>query len=102
MVPVRVGGALHLKTVATAVPGGAIVAEPQRVDVAAFGGREVIDVPEPTGANVLLLGEAVVVSASAPGTADLLAGRGFEVHLVELSEFEKVEGGPTCLSVLLS
>jgi dimethylargininase len=102
VVPVRVDGALHLKTAATALPDGTIVVEPRWGDVAAFGDREIIDVPEPAGANLLLLGDGVVVSASAPRTAGLLEGRGLKVHMVELSEFEKAEAGPTCLSVLMT
>jgi dimethylargininase len=101
VVPVEVDGALHLKTAATSLPDGAIVAEPRWVDVAAFRDREVITVPEPAGANLLLLDAAVVVSARAPVTAELVTTRGFEVVTIDLSELEKAEAGPTCLSVLL-
>lgn len=101
IVPVEVPGALHLKTAATALPDGAILAVPAWVDTAAFGSREVIAVPEEAGADVLLVGETVVLSASAPRTAELVADRGWPVRLVEIGEFERVEAGPTCLSVLL-
>jgi dimethylargininase len=46
-------------------------------------------------------GTGVVVAASAPGTAEMLAGRGFEVETVDISEFEKAEAGLTCLSILV-
>jgi len=101
VVPVEVPGALHLKTAATALPDGTILAVPAWVDTAAFGAREVIDVPETAGADVLLVGETVVLSAAAPRTAELVADRGWPVRLTELGEFERVEAGPTCLSVLL-
>lgn len=101
LVVVEVSGALHLKTAATALPDGTVLAVPGWLDVGAFGDREVVAVPEPTGANLLLVGDTVVVSASAPRTAELVAGRGWTVRTVEIGELERVEAGLTCLSVLL-
>jgi dimethylargininase len=100
VVPVDVSGALHLKTAVTALPDGTLLAVPDRVDVAALGGH-VVTVPEPAGANVLVVGRTVVVPASAPATADLVADRGWPVRTIDVSEFERVEAGVTCLSVLL-
>lgn len=101
VVPVDVTGALHLKTAATALPDGTVLAVPQWLDAAAFAGREVVAVPEPAGADVLLVGDSVVLSASAPATAELVHERGWAVHTVAIDELEKAEAGPTCLSVLL-
>jgi dimethylargininase len=98
---VEVPGALHLKTAATALPDGTIVAVPGWLGPDPFPDREVLAVPEPSGANVLLVGETVVTTASAPRTAALIAARGFEVVPVEVSELERAEAGVTCLSVLL-
>ncbi|MFA9430656.1 dimethylarginine dimethylaminohydrolase family protein [Egicoccus sp. AB-alg2] len=102
VVPVDVTGALHLKTAVTALPDGELVARPDCVDLAPFGPRPILVAPEPTGADVLLLDDLVVVSASAPRTAEEIAGRGFEVVAVAIDELEKLEAGPTCLSVLLT
>jgi dimethylargininase len=102
VVPVDVTGALHLKTSATALPDGTILAVPEWLDVTAFGDREVVAVPEPAGADVLLVGVTVVLSSSAPRTAALIAERGWTVRTVEIDEFEKAEAGPTCLSVVLA
>jgi dimethylargininase len=101
VVPVPVTGMLHLKSAATALPDGTIVAVPGCVPAAAFAGRQVIAAMEPAGGDVLLLGDSVVVSASAPRTAASIAARGFLVETVELSELEKAEAGVTCMSVLL-
>jgi dimethylargininase len=98
---VAVTGALHLKTAATALPDGTIVAAPGWLAPDAFPDREVITVPEPQGANVLLVGDTVVTTASAPRTHALIAARGFEVVPVEVGELERAEAGVTCLSVLL-
>jgi dimethylargininase len=63
----------------------------------------VLHVPEeePWGASVLALGRALVMPASYPRTRALLESRGFTTCAVDLSELQKAEGGPTCLSVLI-
>jgi dimethylargininase len=101
LVPVEVAGALHLKTAATALPDGRILATPGLVSPTAFGEREVVPAEEPSGADVLLLGDTVVVSSSAPRTAAVLDRRGYRVVAVDIDELEKLEAGPTCLCVLL-
>lgn len=95
-VPVR--GALHLRTVATALPDGTVLAWADAFDEPALLGR-VVPVPEPLGASVLPLdGETVLVSDAAPKTAALVEGLGYVVETLDISEFEKLEGGVTCLS----
>ena len=101
VVAVPVTGVLHLKSAATALPDGTIVAVPGGVPADAFGDREVLAAPEPAGGDVLVVGEVVVVSAAAPRTAALISRRGFAVELVDVSELEKAEAGVTCMSVLL-
>jgi dimethylargininase len=101
VVTVGVNGVLHLKSGATALPDGTLVVWPGSVDLAAFGRREVLEAAEPQGADVLLVGDAVVVSAAAPRTAEAIAARGFAVHRVDVAELEKAEAGTTCMSVLL-
>jgi dimethylargininase len=99
---VAVTGCLHLKTGATALPDGTIVAVRDWVDVSAFAPLGVIAAPEPEGANVLALGgDRVAVAASAPRTADVLRERGLDVTPLDIAQFEAVEAGLTCLSVLL-
>jgi dimethylargininase len=41
----------------------------------------------------------VLLSDAAPATADLLRGRGLTVLTTPVTEFEKLEGCVTCLSV---
>jgi dimethylargininase len=101
VIPVEVTGVLHLKTAATALPDGRILAHLDHVSATAFRDREVVAVAEPAGANVLLVGDTIVLSASAPRTAAMLRRRGYRVREVDISELEKVEAGPTCPSVLL-
>ena len=98
---VPVTRALHLKSAVTALPDATVIGHPPLVDdPAAF--PDFLAVPEPDGAHVVVLGDAsVLMSASAPRTAALLRRRGLAVVTVELSEFEKLEGCVTCLSVRL-
>jgi dimethylargininase len=43
----------------------------------------------------------VLISAAAPRTAEWLADLGFTPRVVDIGEFEKLEGCVTCLSVLV-
>ena len=56
--------------------------------------------PEEHGTAVVDLGDgAVLMSADAPRTAELYRSRGLEVVTVPITEFERLEGCVTCLSV---
>ncbi len=50
---------------------------------------------------MLLDGSTVLMSASAPRTRALYEERGLRVVAVDVTEFEKLEGCVTCLSVRL-
>jgi len=57
-------------------------------------------VPEESGAHVVLLGgDRLLMAADAPRSAELFRSRGYEVVEVDISEYEKLEGCVTCLSV---
>ena len=90
---------LHLKSGVTALPDRTVIGYPPLVDdPRAF--PEFLAVPEETGTAVVVLDDhSVLLSASAPQTADLLAARGLDVVRVPVTEFEKLEGCVTCLSV---
>jgi dimethylargininase len=92
---------LHLKTAVTALPDGTVVGYRPLVDDPATW-PSFLDVPEEPGSHVVLLDErTVLMSTSAPRTAELFADRGLRVVAVDLTEFEKLEGCVTCLSVRL-
>ena len=102
VVPVRLGPVLHLKSAVTALPDATVLAERGAglVDLAAF--RSVREVDEESGCHVVPLGDdRVLIAASAPRTATLLASLGLDPIVVDISEFEKLEGCVTCLNVLL-
>jgi dimethylargininase len=101
VIPIPVGRVLHLKSAVTALPDGTVIGYPALVDNPGDFDR-FLQVPDETGAHVVLLGDdRVLLAASAPRTADLLSGVGCEPVVVDISEFEKLEGCVTCLSVRL-
>ena len=95
-------GCLHLKTGCSGLDDETVLVNPEWVDASVFRGREVVsvDAAEPWAANVLRVAGTVCVSAAFPRTAEMLAGRGYDVRAVAVSEFAKAEGGMTCLSLL--
>jgi dimethylargininase len=102
VVAVPVTKALHLKSTVTALPDGTVLVHPDLVDDPSFFGRHLV-VPEREGVAVVeLADDTVLISSAAPKTAALLEDRGYTVVQVDISEFEKLEGCVTCLSVRVS
>ena len=86
----------------TALPDGTIIGYEPLVDDPGTWGEHFLAVPEEAGAHVVLLGDdTLLLSAAAPRTKELLESRGYRVVTVDISEFEKLEGCVTCLSVRL-
>ncbi|HET9860240.1 MAG TPA: N(G),N(G)-dimethylarginine dimethylaminohydrolase [Nocardioidaceae bacterium] len=101
VVGVSVSKVLHLKSAVTALPDGTVVGFLPLVDDPIVFDR-FLAVPEESGAHVVLLDdERVLMAASAPETARLFADRGLEPVVVDISEYERLEGCVTCLSVRL-
>ncbi|MET0726143.1 MAG: dimethylargininase [Leifsonia sp.] len=99
VVAVPLTKALHLKSAATALPDGTVIGYQELLDDITVFDR-FIPVPEEGGAHVVELApDTVLMAASAPRTAALIADLGYRVVTVDISEFEKLEGCVTCLSV---
>ncbi|MFE7506193.1 dimethylargininase [Promicromonospora sp. NPDC057488] len=99
VVEVPVTKALHLKTAVTALPDGTVIGYPPLVDDPSVF-PSFLPVPEAEGTAVVVLDQdTVLLSEGAPGTAALLRERGLTVRTTPVSEFEKLEGCVTCLSV---
>lgn len=101
VVAVPVTKALHLKSAVTALPDGTVVGYPPIVDQpTAFPAFRAV--PEESGAHVVLLGEdRLLMAADAPETEALYRDLGYRPIPVDISEFQKLEGCVTCLSVRL-
>lgn len=91
---VRDSKGLHLKSGVTPLGRGRILG------LVPLEGLELVRTDERPGANVLVIGRHVIVSAEAPRTAELLRSLGFTVHSIELSEFHAGDGGVTGLSLI--
>ncbi len=93
--------ALHLKSAVTALPDGTVIGYSPVVDDPGFF-PHYRAMPEEGGAHVVDLGEGRLLMAdSAPRSAELVADLGYTPVVVAISEFEKLEGCVTCLSVRL-
>ena len=101
VVAVPVEKVLHLKSAVTALPDGTVIGFPPVVDNPSVFAR-FLPVPEESGSHVVDLGEGrLLMAADCPKSAALLADLGYEPVIVDISEFEKLEGCVTCLSVRL-
>jgi dimethylargininase len=99
VVPVPVTKVLHLKSAVTALPDGTVIGYPELVDDPSVY-RRFLSVPEPAGSHVVLLGgDRLLMAADAPESASMFRSMGYDVTEVDISEFEKLEGCVTCLSV---
>jgi dimethylargininase len=90
--------ALHLKSAVTALPDGSMLGWGPVVP--SEGLPPVLSMPEEPGAHVVDLGDgAVLMALSAPQSAAQIAAMGYTPVVVDISEFEKLEGCVTCLSI---
>ena len=92
---------LHLLSGCGYLGDGLLLAVESLEPVPAFRGLRKIAVPseEAAAANVLRIEKDVLVPAGYPKTASRIAESGFRVHTVPVGEFEKRDGGVTCLSL---
>ena len=101
VITVPVQKVLHLKSAVTALPDGSVIGHLPLVDDTAVFER-FRPVPEESGAHVVLLGDGkLLMAADAPQSAELFAQLGYDPVTVDISEFQKLEGCVTCLSVRL-
>jgi dimethylargininase len=102
VVPVTVTGCLHLKSAVTALDEGRVLVNRAWLDTAPLEDFELVDVApgEPGAANVLAVAGHVVVHPGFPRTLDRIAALGYDVRLLDVSEFVKAEAALTCKSLL--
>lgn len=94
VVAVPVSKVPHRKSAVTAPPDGTVVGHVPNLDAPSPFPR-FLPVPEESGAHVVLPG------GDRPLTAELFTDLGYTPALVDIREFEKLEGCVTCLSVRL-
>jgi dimethylargininase len=94
-------GLLHLKTGLSWLGERRLLATGAIADQEALKGWEVVRVPagEEYAANCIGVNGALLVAEGFPLTGALLAELGYEVLSLAMSEYQKMDGGPSCLSV---
>ena len=103
VISVPVGDNLHLLSAVAYLGRNRLLAVEAFAERPVFVGLEIIPVPraEAYAANVLALGDHVIVPAGYPRVARALRACSLDVLPVPTSEFAKADGGVTCLSLLL-
>jgi dimethylargininase len=94
-------GLLHLKTGLFCFAPGRLIAWRELVRHEALRWWDVLEVPmgEEYAANCLRVNDTVLVAAGFPRTAALLYDAQLDVVAIDISEYQKMDGGLSCLSV---
>jgi dimethylargininase len=106
VIPVPVTACLHLKSAATYLGDGCLLAAPDWIDLARVEVDCIVETApgESKAANAIRIGRTLLSLDGYPGTALRLRAftdeRNIHVRLLEMSEFEKGDGSLTCLSIL--
>lgn len=100
-VAIPVAAGLHLKSSVNVLDDETVVLTAGFATEPAFSHLRHVVVPtnEDYAACTLRVNDGVIVPEGYPRTRDAIAARGFDVHEVDTSEFRKMDGGLTCLSL---
>jgi len=92
---------LHLKTGLAWLGGRRLLASSDVAGHEALAGWDVVRVPpgEEYAANTIRVNDTILVAEGFPATRTLLADLGYRVVPLPVSEFRKMDGGLSCLSV---
>ena len=97
----QMAGILHLKSSVNYLGDDTLLLDPRMQNHPALQRfrRLVVPADEVYAANCLRANEVVLVPAGFPGTLDILDKAGFNTVVVEVSEYQKMDGGLSCLSL---
>lgn len=104
VVPVPVKEGLHLKTSVSYLGNNVLVIRPSNVETEPFRKFEwiAVDDDEAYAANCLTVGKYVILPAGFPKLEQRIQDHGFKTLTVPMTEFQKADGGVTCLSLLIT
>lgn len=96
-----IDGILHLKSGIAAIDPRRLVLINDLADHAAFAGFDIVHVPggEEYGANCVRVNDVVFTSVGQPGLDARLRGLGYVLEVLDMSEYRKMDGGLSCLSL---
>ena len=94
-------GLLHLKTGLSWLGERRLLATDEVAGHETFSGWEVVRMPEGEdyAANCVLVNDTLLIARGFPRTSERLAGLGLELLPLDMSEFRKMDGGLSCLSI---
>jgi dimethylargininase len=94
-------GLLHLKSGMSYLGNGTMLVDPVLAELLDFDGYRVLQVPEDEcyAANCIRVNDFVLFAKGYPQTVAMLAAEGFDLMLLDMSEFRKMDGGLSCLSL---
>jgi len=94
-------GLLHLKSGLSWLGGRRLLAIGALAGHEALRGWEIVRVPtgEDYAANAIRVNDGLLVARGFPATSALLAGLGYQLVPLPMSEYQKMDGGLSCLSV---
>jgi dimethylargininase len=103
LIVVDVLDTLHLKSAVLPLGPDTVVVMPRAVDEDAFAGLNVIHEADSERGkfSALPVGNGrVLVTASAPATAERVSALGYQVVPIDVSQIQAADGGLTCMSIL--
>ena len=97
----NVDGILHLKSGIAAIEPRRLVLISALADHDAFAGYDIVRVPdgEEYGANCVRVNDVVFTSAGQPRLDAQLESLGYALEVLDMSEYRKMDGGLSCLSL---
>jgi dimethylargininase len=98
---ISLAAGLHLKSSVAYLENRTLVATGSLIQHRDFAGYNLIEIPgdEAYAANCLWINGTVLVAAGFPRTVEALQKAGFAVIPLDVSEFRKLDGGLSCLSL---
>ena len=102
VIPVKVSLGLHLKTSVTYLGSNTLVIDPSSIDASSLSEFKWIETEKPDryAANCLGIENMVIMPKGFNKVATKIRKEGFKTLELDMSEFEKANGGITCLSII--
>lgn len=97
---VEVRGCLHLKSACCWIGDASVLINRGWIDDSAFADYRMIEVVEEWAADVLRIGDMVVMPEGFPRTRERLERSGIGTRAIDVSELQKAEAGVTCMSLI--
>lgn len=96
----EVASGLHLKSGIAYIGNGNFISVPELTEIAGSSNIIIPDQEESYSANCLLVNDNLLISNGFPKFKKMISELGYNIIELDMSEFRKMDGGLTCLSLL--